>query len=94
MQRLALIDKPGEKTSQGKMVDTLVAHREEYSLLLPSRFKQYLREFYFRSFNVVKGDLPLSRHTVGHGLSRAEDYDLANATIGFLIFDQLFYYLR
>ena len=25
--------------------------------------------------------------------ARAEDYDLVNATLGFLIFDQLFYYL-
>lgn len=94
MRSLTLIENSDEFTGQSTMVDNLAERREEYSLLLPSRFKQYLREFYFRSFNYVEGDLPLSRHTVGHGLSRAEDYDLENATLGFLIFDQMFYYLN
>lgn len=94
MRSLDLIQNPNEGTGQGKMVDNLVNHMDEYSLLLPDRFRQYLKEFYFRSFNYREGDLPLSRHTQGHGLSRAEDYDLVNATLGFLIFDQLFYYLR
>ncbi|MDA1054947.1 MAG: hypothetical protein O3C40_31375 [Planctomycetota bacterium] len=90
MRSLALIENLNVGTSQGKMVDNLVNHKNEYSLLLPDRFKQYLKSFYFRSFNFRKGELPLSRHTQGHGLSRAEDYDLVNATLGFLIFDQLF----
>ncbi len=94
MRSLDLIENPNEGTGQTKMVDNLVAHLEGSSLLLPKQFKQYLRKFYFRSFNYVEGNLPLSRHTVGHGLSRAEDYNLKNATLGFLIFDQLFYYLR
>ncbi len=93
MRSLALTANPKAETGQGKMVDNLVANREENSLLLPGRFKQYLRKFYFRSFDFAKDELPLSRHTVSHGLSRATDYDLVNATTGFLIFDQLFYYL-
>ena len=93
MRGLALIANPAADTGQSKMVENLIANREESSLLLPSRFKKYLLKFYFRSFDFAKGELPLSRHTVGHGLSRATDYDLVNATTGFLIFEQLFYYL-
>jgi hypothetical protein len=62
-------------------------------VLLPERFRQYLTRVYFREFDERTGFLPLSRHTVSHGISKPEDYDFLAAAIGFMTVDQLFYYL-
>ena len=70
-----------------------MADKSDYSLLLPHRLREYLLGFNFRAFNQATGDLPLSRHTVAHGASLPEDYDLVKASLVFMIFDQMFYYL-
>lgn len=93
MRRLHLLKKPGKKAKQRTMAETLVADRRDYSLLVPHRFREYVLRFYFRAFNEESGDLPLSRHTVAHGTSLPEDYDFVKASLGFMIFDQMFYYL-
>ena len=63
------------------------------SLFLPDRFREYLKRFYFANFNLETGELDLSRHTIGHGVARQQDFQRVKALQGILILDQLFYYL-
>lgn len=93
MRSLHLL-KAGDKPKQQSMVKTLVDQRDPDSLLLPRRFQEYLLGFYFRGFDEVAKNVPLSRHSVAHGTSQAKDYDFIRATLGFLILDQIFFYLR
>lgn len=79
--------------SQSAMADTAVERIPDFSALLPARFRQFLLAYYFRNFNQSAGEVPLSRHTVAHGISDAADYDQEKAAIGFMIIDQLSYCL-
>lgn len=70
----------------------LVEHHKEkrisHSLLLPSRFNNYLDKVYFDHFN--PGTEPdIGRHSVAHGEARADEFNLKSSTIGFLIIFQL-----
>lgn len=65
----------------------------ERSLLLPQRFKDYLKDVYFANFDLTKENVPLSRHSVGHGVAKASDVNLKSAVLGILIVHQLFYFL-
>ena len=65
---------------------------DDFSLLLPLRFRRYLEEVYFANFNPQE-PATLSRNSVAHGVANPEDYSLKGATIGLLILDQMFYYL-
>ncbi len=80
-------------SGQRTLVDNWVKDREPTSLLLPQRFRDYLLTVYFKKFDLPKNDIPLSRHTVGHGFSRAADYTFENATLAFMVFDQMCHYL-
>jgi hypothetical protein len=81
------------RPNQGSMVEAVTALQPNHSLLLPARFAEYLRAVYFRDFNERVGNLPLSRHTVSHGVSDPADYDFQRAAIAFMVLDQLFFYL-
>jgi len=59
-----------------------------YSLLLPLRFRRYLEEVYFASFD-ARNPSGLSRNTVAHGVAPPETFDRKGATLGFLILLQL-----
>ncbi len=78
---------------QGTMARNVVATREADSALLPESFRRYLMEVYFKPFDERAGIIPLSRHTVSHGLANPADYDLVSSAVGFMILDQLFHYL-
>lgn len=93
MRKLHLLQRPGHKPQQKTMVETLVANQSDHSLLLPARFREYLLRFYFRAFDEASGDVPLSRNTVAHGTSLPQDYDFVKASLGFMICDQMFYFL-
>lgn len=93
LRKLHMLRQPGQRIGQGSMVENLIADQSDYSLLLPHRFREYLLGFYFRAFDQEAGDVPLSRHTVAHGASLPEDYDFVKASLGFMILDQIFYYL-
>jgi hypothetical protein len=58
------------------------------SLLLPDRFKQYLFEIYFASFD-PKDPQGVSRNTVSHGVVDAKLLDCKAASIAFLILLQI-----
>ncbi len=89
---LALVGKPTPKRLAGCLLHTGTADLQPYSWLLPTRFRRYLAEAYFADF---QPDQParLSRHSIGHGVAGAADFNEKHAAIGFLILDQLFYLL-
>jgi hypothetical protein len=93
MRKLIFAEKNVKKPKQAPMVENLVARRPSRSLLLPERFKAYLTDSFFADFDLATGKLPLSRHSMVHGVSKAEDYDFFRATISFMVLDQMFYYL-
>lgn len=80
-------------SKQATLVENWVKDRETTSLLLPARFKEYLLTVYFKKFDLPKNEIPLSRHTVGHGFSRASDYTFESATLTFMVFDQMYQFL-
>lgn len=61
-------------------------------LLLPEKFKTYLNDIYFANFD-PKNPNGISRNTVAHGVASANDHSEKAAVIGFLILDQLSYYM-
>jgi hypothetical protein len=79
--------------NQMSMVNGLSGRRENFSTLLPQRFKEYMMTFYFRGFDGRQASGPLSRHTIAHGVSVANDYNFIRASLGFMIIDQIHYYL-
>ena len=81
---------------QSDLADLAVAARVEnqQSLLLPLRFRAYLADVYFANFNLLKGEVPLSRNSVGHGVASASDIDLKSAVLGLLIVHQLSFFLQ
>jgi len=85
-----------EKPTQSVLTERLLNARQEelhsYSWLLPEIFKKYLREVYFANFE-PGAPTKISRHSVGHGVAAAEDFNEKTACIGFLILDQLFWFL-
>jgi hypothetical protein len=86
-------ENPGGHPKQGTMVSNLVENKYAHSILLPKRFEEFLKKVYFREFDLSKGEVPLSRHTISHGISKPDDYDFLTASVGFMVFDQLFHYL-
>lgn len=63
-----------------------------YSWLLPDMFAKYLEDAYFANFEPGK-PAKLSRHSIGHGVAAATDFNQKAASIGFLVVDQLFWFL-
>ena len=63
------------------------------SLLLPHRFNKYLQEVYFANFKPDSKDIAVTRHSVGHGVASASNFNQKSAVIGILIVHQLFYFL-
>jgi hypothetical protein len=86
-------ENPGHRAGQEEMVTNLVENQSLTSMLLPQRFRDYLRAVYFENFNLSSGEIPLSRHSHAHGVSQLGDYNLIRAAVGFMIVDQLFHYL-
>ena len=81
---------------QSELADLAVAAKveNERSLLLPLRFRAYLEDVYFANFNLPKGEVPLSRNSVGHGVASASDVDLKSAVLGLLIVHQISFFLQ
>jgi hypothetical protein len=60
------------------------------SLLLPDRFRDYLRDVYFANFD-PNTTADVSRHSVSHGVAPEARMDLKAATLALLIVEQLVY---
>ncbi len=86
----------GKKPHRDNLVNTATEsaiRRDNDSLLLPRRFRDYLRRVYFAGFRPKDKDLKASRDSVGHGVAPASAFDRKAAVIGLLTVDQLFYFL-
>jgi hypothetical protein len=85
------------KRSQSALVDsTIKLHAESthgFSLLLPERFKTFLTDYFFSDFDPDKPE-GVSRNTIGHGVAKFEELDKVAALRGFLLVDQIIYYMR
>jgi hypothetical protein len=86
-------DSVSQKTLLDNMKEVVANKLISPSIFLPSEFKDYLSEYYFKHFDLKKGELDLSRHTIAHGVSDASEYDKKHALIGILIVDQISYYI-
>lgn len=86
-----------EKSSQSKLVDKLTdvakKNNQDSCLFLPDNFNEFLKKFYFNNFDLEKGDLDLSRNTIGHGVVKDEDLNRIKAFQAILILDQMFFYV-
>ena len=84
------------KLGQGDLANLAVTAKadNERSLLLPLRFRAYLKDVYFANFDLPREIVPLSRHSVGHGVAKASDFNPKSAVLGLLIVHQLFYFLQ
>lgn len=80
--------------SQRNLAESAVARFAENdgSLLLPRRFRQYLENVYFRSFDPANRSIECSRNSVGHGVADQQQFNLQSAIIAILVVHQLFYY--
>lgn len=59
------------------------------SLGFPSEFYRYLKDVFFKDFNLLANDCYLSRHTTSHGVAKPEDYTKIKAFQSILILDQI-----
>ncbi|RJP23512.1 MAG: hypothetical protein C4520_06030 [Candidatus Abyssobacteria bacterium SURF_5] len=79
---------PTAKTLSKTAVEHHQTARISASLLLPSKFNEYLDNVYFAHF--IPGSAPdVGRHSVAHGEARTDDFSLKATTVAFLIIYQL-----
>jgi hypothetical protein len=62
------------------------------TLFFPTEFARYLKEYVFANFDPASDAQSTSRHAVGHGRVRAEDYTQVRALQALLTLDQLAFY--
>jgi hypothetical protein len=80
--------KPGAKNLSTAAITHYEKSRITQSLLLPTKFHDYLDKIYFANF--APGAKPdVGRHSVAHGEARAEDFNLKAATLAILTIYQL-----
>ena len=65
----------------------------EFGLFLPDDFDVYLWEFYFSSFELERGDINLSRHSLAHGVAKESEFNKIKAFQAILIMDQISFYI-
>lgn len=86
---------PNGKRSQSSLSASAVAALmgNPFSLLLPDRFHEYLKQVFFAGFDEGNKLIRPSRNSVGHGVASASEYDLESAIIGLLTCHQMFHCL-
>lgn len=82
--------------SQSSLIEAGLAYAAEMrhacSYLLPHKFDQYLREITFAGFD-PDDPQDVSRNTISHGVAPEGEFSLKEATLAFLVLDQLYYFL-
>lgn len=95
LRDVRMSESPGAKLTQGVLAATVADLSRElrpHSWLLPERFKRYLKQVYFASFEPGK-PAKLSRNAVGHGVASASDFSEKAAAIGFLVIEQIHWFI-
>ncbi len=91
-----ILTHPEQNITQTKLLDSALDDNPKIQharcLLLPNRFREYLAEVFFESFD-PQDPQGFSRHTIAHGVTPATNFNEKAATLGFLILDQLSYCL-
>jgi hypothetical protein len=80
------------RATQDRLIDSAIlagsSARNDYSLLMPTRFQRYLKDVVFADFDPVSA-AGVSRNTIGHGVVDPSACDAKAAAVGFLVLDQL-----
>ena len=63
------------------------------SLGFPDRFLDYLNDYIFQSFDIEKGDVPESRHSVAHGVAEDGIYTKEYCVKLILTLDNIYFFL-
>ncbi len=87
----------GDRIRQDDLISHLVSKaRDEtgadHSLLFTMPFLGYLRDVAFAKFSVEGGNVPLSRHSSGHGVAAPTAYTKTAALQVILTLDQIYFY--
>jgi hypothetical protein len=86
-----------EGRKQEKLVEHLTTKTEiniaALTTYLPSRFKYFLRQCYFRDFVADSNENEISRHSVAHGASSMGKYSRKESLLGLLAFAQIAQYI-
>ena len=82
-------------STQSNLSDSAVISKSgnEWSLLLPYRFRSFLKEVYFASFDETSEIIDVSRNSVGHGVANVFTLDERAAAVAILTIHQLSYFL-
>jgi hypothetical protein len=87
---------PNARQTQTGLVDSSLASVDPvlrpHALLLPEKFRAYMTDVYFANFD-PKSPRGLSRNTVAHGVAPEDEYSEKAVIIGFLILQQLSFYM-
>lgn len=66
---------------------------DDRALGFPVLFSKYLEDSIFAGFDIADASIVTSRHSVGHGVARFDNYTKIRAFQLILTMDQIFYYL-
>lgn len=87
---------PDTPQTQAGLVESSLSSIDQnlrpHTLLLPDRFRRYMSNVYFANFD-PRSPKGLSRNTVAHGVAPEDEYSEKAAIIGFLILQQLSFYM-
>ena len=98
LRNAPLSHEPEKKVTQDRLAETTVkvglsAAGTPMMPFFPEKFQQYLKEVYFQDFDPNQPE-GASRNTVGHGVAPEDAFSEKSSLIGFLILQQLSYFLR
>ena len=82
-----------KSTDLSKKLESVAREKDGLNLYLPEDFNKYLIKFFFAPFNLKEEKVPLSRHSLAHGVANASDFDKIKAFQGIMILDQIFFYV-
>lgn len=86
-----------DSPKQAHLADSAIAaQKEEGSLLLPQKFRDYIERVFFAGFSSTStpcdSTISVSRHSVAHGVAPPESFTAMQAAISFLVLHQLYYF--
>jgi hypothetical protein len=85
--------KNSKSTDLAKKLESVAKEKDGLNLYLPEDFTKYLIKFFFAPFNLKEEKVPLSRHSLAHGVAKESDFDKIKAFQGIMILDQIFFYV-
>lgn len=85
---------PGFKDLIKRLKNEVESHAPIWSLFRQDEFLEYLTKWFFKGFDYSSGNVDLARHSSAHGVAASSEYSKRNAVIGFLILDQISFFLK